>query len=217
MSGEGETPAARSPIRVMLCEDHVIVREGLVSLLEAHEDFRVIGQAGDGEAALALFRRDPPDVTLMDLRMPKLDGAEVIKVLRREYPGSRFLVLTTYDTEDDVTRALQAGASGYLLKGTNRATLRDAIRLVHAGRRFIPPEIADRVLPGAATEELTDREVEVLRRIAEGLSNREIGLQLGIGESTVKTHVNHLLGKLGVTDRTKALVLALKRGLVHID
>ena len=210
-------PGTRTPIRVMLCEDHVVVREGLVSLLEAHDDFSVIAEASDGEAALTLFRRDPPDVTLMDLRMPKLDGVEVIRVLRREFPGSRFLVLTTYDTEDDVTRALQAGASGYLLKGTNRATLRDAIRLVHAGRRFIPPEIADRVLPGASAEELTEREVEVLRRIAEGASNREIAQQLGIGESTVKTHVNHLLGKLGVTDRTKALVLALKRGLVHIE
>jgi two-component system NarL family response regulator len=142
---------------------------------------------------------------------------EVIRRLRRDFPDSRFLVLTTYDTEDDVSRALQAGANGYLLKGTNRTTLRDAIRLLHAGRRFIPPEIADRVLPGPAAEELTEREVEVLRRIAEGMSNREIGEQLGITESTVKTHVNRLLGKLGVTDRTKALILALKRGLVHID
>ncbi|HXU80457.1 MAG TPA: response regulator transcription factor [Polyangia bacterium] len=209
--------AEKRPIRVLVCEDHAIVREGVVSLLEAHDDFQVIGEAGDGQAALELFRRQPPDVTLIDLRMPKLNGIEVIRVLRREFPGSRFLVLTTYDTEDDVTRALQAGASGYLLKGVNRTTLRDAIRLVHAGRRYIPPEIADRVIPGAAAEELTEREVEVLRRIAEGLSNKEIGEQLGISESTVKTHVNHLLEKLGVTDRTKALVLALKRGLVHID
>jgi DNA-binding NarL/FixJ family response regulator len=207
----------KRPIRVMVCEDHVIVREGLVSLLQARGDFEVIAEAGDGETALALFRRQPPDVTLIDLRMPRLDGVEVIRTLRREYPDSRFLVLTTYDTGDDITRALQAGASGYLLKGTNRTTLRDAIRLVHAGRRYIPPEIADRVIPGATAAELTDREVEVLRRIAEGLSNAEIGDQLGISESTVKTHVNHLLGKLGVTDRTKALVLALKRGLVHIE
>jgi DNA-binding NarL/FixJ family response regulator len=205
------------PIRVLICEDHQIVREGLVALLESQDDFQVVGEAGDGEAALTLFRRAPPDVTLMDLRMPRLDGVEVIRTLRREHPDSRFLVLTTYDSEDDISRALQAGASGYLLKGTNRSTLRDAIRLVHAGRRYIPPEIAERVLPGPAAEELTDREVQVLRRIAEGLSNRDIGTQLGISESTVKTHVNRLLGKLGVTDRTKALVLALKRGLVHID
>lgn len=209
--------SAARRIRVLVCEDHVIVREGLVALLEAHDDFQVIAQAGDGAAAVAAFRREPPDVTLIDLRMPHMDGVEVIRLVRREFPDSRFLVLTTYDSEGDITRALQAGASGYLLKGTDRATLRDAIRLVHAGRRFIPPEIADRVLPGAAAEELTEREVEVLRRIAEGLSNKEIGDQLGISESTVKTHVNHLLGKLGVTDRTKALVLALKRGLVHIE
>jgi two-component system NarL family response regulator len=201
----------------MVCEDHQIVREGIVALLQGHDDFQVIAEAGDGVTAVALFRKQPPDVTLMDLRMPKMDGVEVIKTLRREFPDSRFLVLTTYDSEDDISRALQAGASGYLLKGTNRSTLRDALRLIHAGRRYIPPEIADRVLPGPAAEELTDREVEVLRRIAEGMSNREIGEQLGITESTVKTHVNRLLGKLGVTDRTKALVLALKRGLVHID
>jgi DNA-binding NarL/FixJ family response regulator len=210
-------PAEKRPIRVMVVEDHVIVREGLVSLLQANDDFQVIAEAGDGPSAVALFQQHRPDVTLMDLRLPRLDGVEVIRQLRRQYPDARFLVLTTYDTEDDVTRALQAGASGYLLKGTNRTTLRDAVRLVHAGRRYIPPEIADRVIPGAAAVELTEREVEVLRRIAEGLSNREIGDQLGINESTVKTHVNHLLGKLGVSDRTKALVLALKRGLVHID
>jgi DNA-binding NarL/FixJ family response regulator len=207
----------RPVIRVMVCEDHVIVREGLVSLLEATADFQVIAEAGDGQTAIELYRQQRPDVTLIDLRMPRLDGVEVIRTIRREFPGSRFLVLTTYDSEDDITRALQAGASGYLLKGTNRTTLRDAIRLVHAGRRYLPPEVADRVIPGGAAIELTERELEVLRRIAEGLSNREIGDQLGISESTVKTHVNHLLGKLGATDRTKALVLALKRGLVHIE
>jgi two-component system, NarL family, response regulator len=204
-------------IRVMICEDHVVVREGLVALLEAHADFEVVAEASDGAAALELFRAHQPDVTVIDLRMPKLDGIEVIRVLRREQSDSRFLVLTTYDTEDDVTRALQAGASGYLLKGTNRQTLREAIRAVHAGRRFIPPEIAERALPGDSSEQLTEREVAVLRHIAAGLGNREIGEQLGISESTVKTHVNHLLGKLGVTDRTKALVLAIKRGLVRVD
>jgi DNA-binding NarL/FixJ family response regulator len=203
-------------IRVMICEDHVVVREGLVALLEAHDDFQVVAQVGDGAAALSQYRQHRPDVTVMDLRMPKLDGIEVIRVLRREDPTGRFLVLTTYDSEDDVTRALQAGASGYLLKGTNRTTLREAIRAVHAGRRFVPAEVAERVLPGGG-EALTEREAAVLREIAGGLSNREIGARLGISESTVKTHVNHLLAKLGVTDRTKALVLAVRRGLVQID
>jgi DNA-binding NarL/FixJ family response regulator len=206
----------KAPIRVLVCEDHQIVREGIVALLEADPDFKVVAEAGDGVAAIALFRQHAPDVTLIDLRIPKMDGVATIRLLRREAPGARFLVLTTHDTEDDISRALQAGASGYLLKGIGRATLRDAIRIIHAGRRFIPADIADRVLPGSAAEELTDRELQVLRRIAEGLSNREIAEQLGISESTVKTHVNGLLGKLGVTDRTKALVLALKLGLVEI-
>lgn len=209
--------SAARPIRVLVCEDHVIVREGLVSLLEGHEGFQVIGEAGDGLDALELYRRDPPDVALLDLRLPKLDGIEVIRQLRREYPQGRFLVLTTADSGDDITRALQAGASGYLLKGTNRRVLREALRQLHAGHRYVPPEIADRLIPVSPGEGLTDREVEVLRRIALGLSNKEIANQLAISESTVKTHVNHLLGKLGVTDRTKALVLAVKRGLVQIE
>jgi len=206
----------RPAIRILVCDDQQIVREGLVSLLQANDEFEVVGEAGDGGDAIALFRQHTPDVTLMDLRMPKLDGAETIRLLRRTAPDSRFLVLTTYDSEDDISRALQAGASGYLLKGIDRATLWDAIRIVHAGRRCIPPEIADRVLPGAAVKELSDRELQVLRRIAEGLSNKEIAEQLGLSESAVKARVNGLLGKLGVTDRTKALVLALKRGLVQI-
>jgi two-component system NarL family response regulator len=206
----------RRPIRVLVCDDQQIVREGLVSLLQADPDFEVVAEAGDGSAAIALFRQHAPDVTLIDLRMPKLDGAETIRLLRRTAPDSRFLVLTTYNNEDDISRALQAGASGYLFKGVDRATLRDAIRIVHAGRRCIPPEIAERVLPGGAVQELTDRELQVLRRIAEGLTNREIAEQLGLSESAVKARVNGLLDKLGVTDRTKALVLAIKRGLVQI-
>jgi DNA-binding NarL/FixJ family response regulator len=206
-----------APIRVLVVEDHVVVRQGIAALLQMQKDFEVVGEAGDGDAAIEAFRQHRPDVTLIDLRIPRKDGVEVIRQLRREFPASRFLVLTTYDSEDDISRALQAGASGYLLKGVGRATLTDAIRLLHAGRRYIPPEIADRVLPRPPGEELTEREVQVLRRIAEGLSNKEIGEQLGISESTVKGHMNNLLSKLGVTDRTKALVLALRRGLVHID
>jgi DNA-binding NarL/FixJ family response regulator len=204
-------------IRLLVVEDHVVVRQGIAALLQMQSDFQVVAEAGDGDGAIEAFREHRPDVTLIDLRIPRKDGVEVIRQLRREFPAGRFLVLSTYDSEDDVSRALQAGASGYLLKGVSRATLTDAIRLVHAGRRYIPPEIADRVLPRPTAEELTEREVQVLRRIAEGLSNREIGEQLGISESTVKGHVNNLLSKLGVTDRTKALVLALRRGLVHID
>jgi two-component system, NarL family, response regulator len=211
------TEPARERIRVLVIDDHVMVREGIVALLTMQGDFEVVGEAGDGDAAIALYRQHLPDVALVDLRMPGRDGVSVIATLHREFPRGRFLVLTTYDSEDDVSRALQAGARGYLLKGASRATLADAIRSVHAGHRYVPPDIADRLLPRPHEEALTDREVEVLRRIAKGMSNKEIGDALGISESTVKGHVNNLLGKLGVTDRTKALVVALKRGLVSLD
>jgi two-component system NarL family response regulator len=210
MSGKG------SPIRVLVCDDHQIVRQGLVALLEADDDFEVVAEAADGGEAIALFRQHAPDVTLIDLRMPRLDGIETIRLLLRSAPDSRFLVLTTYDDDDDISRALQAGASGYLLKDIGRDTLREAIRVVHSGRRFIPANIADRALPRANAQELTDRELQVLRHIAEGLTNKQIGEQLGIAESTVKSHVNTLLSKLRVTDRTQALVLAVKRGLIQI-
>jgi len=204
-------------IRVAVFEDHTMVREGIVALLEMHADLEVVGQAGDGEAAIALWKTLRPDVALIDLRMPVKDGVTVIAAVRQEQPAARFLVLTTYDSEDDVSRALQAGARGYLLKGATRATLVDAIRAVHAGHRYVPPDLADRVLPRPSQEALTDREAEVLQRIAQGMSNKEIGDVLGISEHTVKGHVKNVLGKLGVTDRTKALVEAVRRGLVHLD
>lgn len=204
-------------IRVMLIEDHTMVRQGIVALLEMQPDLEVVAEAGDGEAALPTFRQHRPDVTLVDLRLPKKDGVAVIRALRDEFPRSRFLVLTTYDGEDDISQALQAGASGYLLKGAGRAELSEAIRAVHAGRRYVPPELAERVLPRPDADSLTDREVEVLERIARGLGNKEIGAELGISESTVKGHVNNILAKLGVTDRTKALVVALRRGLVRVE
>jgi DNA-binding NarL/FixJ family response regulator len=204
-------------IRVAVFDDHTVVREGIVALLELHPDFEVVGQAGDGDAAIALWKELRPDVCLVDLRMPGRDGVAVIAAIRHELPGARLLVLTTYDSEDDVSRALQAGARGYLLKGATRATLADAIRSVHAGQRYVPPDLADRVLPRPDAEALTEREAEVLDRIAKGMSNKEIADALGISEHTVKGHVKNVLGKLGVTDRTKALVEAVRRGLVHLD
>jgi two-component system, NarL family, response regulator len=208
---------AKRPIRVVVFDDHAMIREGIVALLQMQGDFEVVGEAGDGESAIALYRQQRPDVALVDLRMPKKDGVAVIQTLRQQFPSGRLLVLTTYDSEDNVARALQAGASGYLLKGASRATLADAIRRVHAGHRYIPPDLADRVLPRPPDEALSEREVDVLKAIAEGMSNKEIGESLGIAESTVKGHVNHVFGKLGVTDRTKALVVAVKRGLIQID
>jgi DNA-binding NarL/FixJ family response regulator len=204
-------------IRVAVFEDHTMVREGIVALLEMHADLEVVGQAGDGDASIALWKEVRPDVALVDLRMPGKDGVAVIAAIRQEQPAARFLVLTTYDSEDDVSRALQSGARGYLLKGATRATLVDAIRSVHAGHRYVPPDLADRVLPRPSDESLTEREAAVLHRIAQGMSNKEIGDALGISEHTVKGHVKNVLGKLGVTDRTKALVEAVRRGLVHLD
>ena len=212
-----EPAAGKAKIRVMVFDDHAMFREGIISLLGMHPDFEVIGQAGDGETALAMYRQHRPDVALVDLRMPRRDGVSLIRALISEFPASRLLVLTTYDTEDDVSRALKAGARGYLLKGASGDVLADAIRVVHAGRRYIPPDLVDRVLPGPGEEPLTVRETEVLRGIARGLSNKEIGETLGLTESTVKTYVNSLLGKLGVTDRTNALIVALRRGLVQLD
>jgi len=204
-------------IQVMVIEDHLMVRQGIVALLAMQSDLEVVAEAGDGESALSIFRENRPDVTLVDLRLPKRNGVEVIRTLRDESPRSRFLVLTTYDGEDDISQALQAGASGYLLKGAGRTELTEAIRAVHAGRRYVPPELAERVLPRPAGDSLTERELEVLHRIAKGLGNKEIGVELGISESTVKGHVNNLLAKLGVTDRTKALVVAIRRGLVRVE
>jgi len=212
-----EPAAGKAKIRVMVFDDHAMFREGIISLLRMHSDFEVIGQAGDGETALALYRQHRPDVALVDLRMPRRDGVSLIRALISEFPASRLLVLTTYDTEDDVSRALKAGARGYLLKGASGDVLADAIRVVQNGRRYIPPDLADRVLPGPGEEPLTMRETEVLKGIARGLSNKEIGESLGLTESTVKTYVNSLLSKLGVTDRTNALIVALRRGLVQLD
>lgn len=204
-------------IRVAVFDDHTMVREGIVALLQMHEDFEVVGQAGDGESALESYRQQRPDVALVDLRMPKKDGVAVIRALRGEFPASRLLVLTTYDGEDEVSRALQAGARGYLLKGASRTALTEAIRCVHAGRRYIPPDLADRILPRPDDEALSGRELEVLQGIARGQSNDEIGETLGISENTVKGHVNHLLAKLGVNDRTNALLVALKRRIIQLD
>ena len=211
------TTGDRPRIRVAVFDDHAMIREGLVALLEMQDDLEVVGEAGDGESALELYRQQRPDVALVDLRMPRKDGVAVIRALRSEFPRCRLLVLTTYDGEEDVARALQAGARGYLLKEADRAALTDAIRAVHAGQRYIPPELAVRALPRPAEETLSDREMDVLRQIAAGRSNKQIGETLGITENTVKGHVNHLLGKLGAEDRTQALVVALKRGLIHLD
>ena len=204
-------------IRVLVVEDHAVVRQGLVALLNVVDGLEVVGEAADGMEAIDQFRRHRPAVTLIDLRLQKMSGVEVIRRLRAEEPQARFIVLTTYDGDEDIYRALKAGAKAYLLKGMTTKDLVAAIRTVHEGKSHIPQVIAERLAERMSTEDLTHRELEVLEQIVHGKSNKEIGTELDISEATVKTHVNSLLGKLGVTDRTQAATAAIRRGIVPFE
>jgi DNA-binding NarL/FixJ family response regulator len=204
-------------IRVLVVEDHHVVRQGLVALLNVADDLEVVGEAADGVEAIAQFRKHQPDITLVDLRMPRLSGVEVIERIRMETPDSRFIVLTTYDGDEDIYRALQAGARAYLLKGITSEELIATIRSVHSGRSYIPPAIAIKLAERLGTEELTQREFDVLEQIVHGKNNKDIATKLKISEPTVKTHINRLLGKLGVTGRTQAATSAIQRGLVPLE
>jgi DNA-binding NarL/FixJ family response regulator len=206
-----------TPIRILVVEDHPIVRQGLVALLTVVEGVEVVGEAADGVEAIREFETRHPDVTLIDLRLPKMSGVEVIQRVRADHAQARFIVLTTFDGDEDIYRALQAGARAYLLKGMTVEVLISAIRSVHAGKSIIPPAIAQKLAERMATEQLTQREQDVLEEIVRGKSNREIGVALDISEATVKTHINNLLGKLGVEDRTQAATAAIQRGLVQLD
>jgi len=204
-------------IRGLVVEDHAVVRQGLVALLNVVDGLEVVGEAADGMEAIDQFRRHRPAVTLIDLRLQKMSGVEVIRRLRAEEPQARFIVLTTYDGDEDIYRALKAGAKAYLLKGMTTKDLVAAIRTVHEGKSHIPQVIAERLAERMSTEDLTHRELEVLEQIVHGKSNKEIGTELDISEATVKTHVNSLLGKLGVTDRTQAATAAIRRGIVPFE
>jgi DNA-binding NarL/FixJ family response regulator len=204
------------PIRILVVDDHHVVRQGLIALLKTVPEISVVAEGSDGEQAVELFRKYSPDVTIMDLRMPKKSGVEAITEIRREAPGARVIVLTTFDGDEDIYRALQAGAKGYLLKDMFGEELIEAIRSVHAGKQRIPAAVAQRLAERMVGPSLTSRELEVLKCIVAGKSNRDIGLQLSISEATVKTHINNILGKLGVTDRTQAATTALQRGIVHL-
>lgn len=208
---------SKDSIRVLVVEDHHVVRQGLVALLNVADGLEVVGEASDGVEAIAKFRSNPPDVTLIDLRLPRLGGVDVIQRIRSESPQARFIVLTTYDGDEDIYRALKAGARAYLLKGMTSEDLIATIRAVHAGKSHIPPAIAERLAARMGTEDLTPREFDVLEQIVHGKSNREIAAELEVSEATVKTHINSLLGKLGVSDRTQAATAAIQRGIVPLE
>ncbi len=205
-----------SGIRVLLVEDHAVVRQGLTALLSSAPEVEIVGSAADGVEGLAAFRKLLPDVTLVDLQMPRMGGVELIRSARQDFPAARFIVLTTFDGDEDIFRAMQVGAKAYLLKGMDVEDLLSAIKTVHAGRASVPPAIAEKLAQRVSSQELTTREFAVLQRIVAGRANKEIAGDLNISEATVKSHVNSLLGKLGVDDRTNAAVVALKRGIVHL-
>jgi len=202
---------------VLVVEDHHVVRQGLVSLLNVVEGMEVVGEAADGVEAIAQYRKHQPDITLIDLRLPRMSGVDAIQRIRMESPHARFIVLTTYDGDEDIYRALKAGAKAYLLKGMTTDELIAAIRVVHTGKSHIPQAIAEKLAERMGVEELTPREMDVLEQIVSGKSNKEIADELGVSEATVKTHINSLLGKLGVTDRTQAATAAIRRGIVPLE
>lgn len=204
-------------IRVIVIDDHPVVREGLAAMIARQPDMAVVAQGENGKQAIALFKEHRPDVSLIDLRMPGVSGIEAILTIREEFPQSRIIVLTTYDGDEDIYRALKAGVKAYLLKDVFREELLEAIRAVHAGRRHIPVAVATRLAERVAAPDLTSREIEVLTLIAKGSSNKEIARQLAISEGTVKGHVNNILSKMGVDDRTEAATSALRRGIIYLS
>ena len=207
-------------IKILITDDHPVVREGLAGMLAGQPDFEVIGLAADGEAAVNLYPSLKPDVVLMDLQLPKLDGVGAIQAIRDANSDANILVLTTYDSDADIVRAIEAGATGYLLKDTPREELFRAIRAVAVGDSVLAPTVATRVMSrmrAPAEEKLTVREIEVLELVAKGASNKEIGKSLSISVATVKTHLIHIYGKLGVDDRTAAVTTALEQRIITLD
>jgi DNA-binding NarL/FixJ family response regulator len=203
-------------ITVLTVDDHPLLREGVAAVLAYERDIVVVGEAANGREAIESFRRHRPDVTLMDLQMPKMRGLEAIVAIRREFADARILVVTTYDGDVQALRAIKAGAAGYLLKNMLRKELPDAIRSVHAGRLRIPGEIATAMAEHYNDDPLTEREVEVLRCVAAGNPNKEVAAQLSIAEETVKAHMSSILSKLGANDRTHAVVIGVKRGIIDV-
>ncbi len=204
------------PIRILTVDDHPALRDGIAAIVELQPDMVLAGEASNGAEAIAAFAELRPDVTLMDLQMPGMSGLDAIAAIRKDARNARIVVLTTYDGDVQAARALKAGASAYLLKSSLRKELLDTIRSVHAGRRHIPPEIAQEIALHAADEPLSDRELAVLRLVAGGKANKEIAWELSVSEDTVKAHMKSIFGKLEVGDRTHAVTAALRRGIIEL-
>jgi DNA-binding NarL/FixJ family response regulator len=206
----------KSRISVLIADDHSVVREGLVSLIGRRADMTVVGEASNGREAVDLWKKLRPNVTLLDLRMPELDGVGAIKQIREHHEGARILVLTTFDGDEDIYRAIQAGAKGYLLKDVPREALMDCIRRVHAGETCVPVHLAAKLAERVSGETLSAREIDVLKLMAQGKSNKEIGSALFISEGTVKSHVKAIFAKMNVISRTEAVATATRRGLIQL-
>ena len=204
------------PIRVMLADDHPIVCLGLATMIDSQPDMTVVAQATNGREAVELFEQHTPDVTLIDLRMPEKSGVDAIHAIRAKHPAAVFIVLTTYQGDEDIHKAMKAGAQGYLLKGMPHTDLLEAIRRVRGGSQYLPPAVRETIASRMPSSELSPRELQILELIVKGLSNRQIAERLGITEGTVKWHVNGILGRMNVSDRTQAAVAALNRGLVQL-
>ena len=203
-------------IRILIADDHSVVREGMVSLVKRKPDMKVVAEASNGREAVDLWKEHRPDITLLDLRMPELDGVSAIKEIRELDENARIVVLTTFDGDEDIYRAIKAGAKGYMLKDTAREALMECIRKVHGGETCIPPTLASKLADRVSGETLSTREIEVLQRVAVGKSNKEIGPELFISEGTVKTHVKSIFSKLDVVSRTEAVATATRRGLIQL-
>lgn len=208
--------SAPNLIRILTVDDHPLLRKGIAALVNGEPDLKLVAEASNGGEALDAFRSHRPDVTLMDLQMPEVDGIDAIDRIRKEFPEARIIVLTTYSGDTQVLRALKAGARGYILKGHVHKELLDAIRAVHAGQKRIPPDIAAELAEHTMDDTLTEREIDVLKLVAAGNANKQIADQLSIGEATVKSHVSSLLSKLGANDRSHAVTIGLKRGIIEL-
>jgi two-component system, NarL family, response regulator len=215
-TGERKEPKEATRIRVLVVEDHPITRIGIAAIIDATPDMTVVAQAGSGEEAVELYEKHVPDITLMDLRLPGMSGAEAIRSVVAKHRDAKFVVLTTYEGDEDIHQALQAGARSYIVKGMPHEALVDALRRVNEGGRFLPSPVSHTLFSRIPNSELRPREREVLNLIVHGRSNKEIASELGIAESTVKCHVSVILLRLNVTDRTQAVVTALRRGLAHL-